>query len=281
MKNKTYDKLEKLKEILRDMDSVTIAYSGGVDSTFLLKVAYDVLGDNVLAVTAISPTYQKKELVNAKKFAKSIGVKHRTIKSEEMRNKRFSENTPNRCYYCKKELFTKIKKITSTYKINYLLDGSNADDAKDYRPGTKATKDLGVRSPLKEAGLTKKEIRSLSHKMNLKTWDKPALACLASRFPYGTKITKKRLKQVEMAETFLSKLGLHQIRVRHHNNIARIEVAKDDFNKILKQREKVVSYFKKLGFTYVTMDIEGYRTGSLNEVFKHGENSKRLQGRKN
>jgi uncharacterized protein len=271
VKNKLSWKLRKLKEILKDMNSVAVAYSGGVDSSFLLKIAYDVLGDKVLAVTATSSTYPKQELTNAKKFAKNIGVKHIIIGSDEIKNKKFSKNTPNRCYYCKKELFTKIKKIADKNDINYVLDGENADDTKDYRPGIKAARELCVRSPLKEAGLTKKEIRELSHKMNLKTWDKPALACLASRFPYGTRITKERLKQVELAEAFLSKMGLHQIRVRHHEKIARIEVTKNDFNKILRHKEKIVNYFKKLGFIYVTMDIEGYRTGSLNEGLKHGK----------
>jgi len=281
VKNKTYEKLEKLQELLKYMGGVVIAYSGGVDSTFLLKVAHDTLGNNVIAVTATSLTYPKHELVNAKKIAQNIQVKHRIVKTEEMKNKLFSKNTPNRCYYCKRELFIKIKKIATAHNINYVLDGSNADDAKDYRPGTKAIKELGVRSPLKEVGLTKKEIRDLSYKMNLETWDKPVLACLASRFPYGTKITKKRLRQIELAEKYLSNLGLHQIRVRHHDMIARIEVKKDDFNKILKQKEKIVNYFKKLGFAYITMDIEGYRTGSLNEVLKHEKTPKRLQGRKN
>ena len=281
MKNNIYKKLEKLKELLIDMDRVVIAYSGGVDSTFLLKVAYDTLGNNVLAITASSFTYPKQELVNAKKIAQRIGVKHRIIKSDEIKNKLFSKNTKNRCYYCKKELFIKIKKIANAYNMKYVLDGSNADDIKDYRPGTKAIKELGVKSPLKEVGLTKKEIRELSHEMNLETWDKPVLACLASRLPYGIKITKKRLRQIELAEKFLSKLGLYQIRVRHHNMIARIEVIKEDFNKIFKQKEKIVNYFKKIGFTYVTLDIEGYRTGSLNEVLKHEKTPKRLQGRKN
>ena len=281
MKNKINEKLKKLQEILKNMDSVIVAYSGGVDSTFLLKVAHDALGDDVIAVTAISSTYPKRELIDAKSFAQKIGVIHRIIKTDEMKNEGFSKNTTSRCYYCKKELFTKIKKIALTQNIKYVLDGSNADDKDDYRPGEKALIELGVRSPLKEAGLTKEEIRELSHKMYLKTWDKPAMACLASRFPYGIRITKKRLKQVELAEGFLSKLGLNQIRVRYHNEIARIEVAENDFDKILKNRKKITYYFKKLGFTYVTMDIEGYRTGSLNEGLKHEKNFKRLQGRKN
>lgn len=281
MKNDKYKKLEKLKEILIGMDRVVIAYSGGVDSTFLLKVAHDTLGNNVIAVTASSFTYPKQELVNAKKIAQKIGVKHRIIKSDEINNKLFSKNTKNRCYYCKKELFIKIKKIAIAYNMKYVFDGSNVDDLKDYRPGTKAIEELGVKSPLKDVGMTKKEIRDLSHEMNLETWDKPVLACLASRLPYGTKITKKRLRQVELAEKFLSKLGFHQNRVRHHDTIARIEVTKEDFNKIIKQKEKILNYFKKLGFTYVTMDIEGYRTGSLNEVLKHEKTPKRLQGRKN
>jgi uncharacterized protein len=271
--NKIHRKLEKLKELLRHMDRVLIAYSGGVDSTFLLKVAHDVLGNNVMAVIATSSTYPNLELASAKKIAQNIGVKYRIIKTDEMKNKLFLKNTKNRCYYCKKELFIKIKKIAIANNIKYVLDGSNADDAEDYRPGERAIKELGIRSPLKEAGLIKKEIRYLSKEMNLDTWDKPALACLASRFPYGTKITKKRLRQIELAEKFLSKLGFLQIRVRHHDMIARIEVTKEDFNKILKQKEKIVNYFKKLGFTYITMDIEGYRTGSLNEVLKYEKTS--------
>jgi len=262
------------------MDKAVVAYSGGTDSTFLLKVAYDVLGKNVTAVTATSLTYPKQELDQAKQLAKNIGANHIIIKSEEMTDEKFSKNTPNRCYYCKKELFSKIKKIAIAQNISYIIDGSNVDDKKDYRPGAKALIEHGVRSPLKEAGLTKKEIRELSHKMQLNSWDNPAQACLASRFPYGTRITKERLKQVERAESYLSNLGLNQIRVRYHNDIARIEATKDDFEKILKDAKKIVQQFKKLGFAYVTLDIEGYRTGSLNEVLKHEKSPPRLQSRK-
>lgn len=262
------------------MDTVALAYSGGTDSTFLLKVAYDVLGKNVLAVTATSSTYPKQELKQAKQLAKNIGANHIIIKSEEMKNKKFSKNTPNRCYYCKKELFSKIKKIAATKNISYILDGSNVDDAKDYRPGTKALIEYDITSPLREAGLTKKEIRDISCEMKLDSWDKPAQACLASRFPYGTKITKERLKQVEQAESYLSNLDLDQLRVRYHNDIARMEVTKNDFQKILKNAKKITQQFKKLGFTYITLDIEGYRTGSLNEVLSHEKNPTRLQSGK-
>jgi len=262
------------------MDKAIVAYSGGVDSTFLLKVAHDVLGKNVIAITATSATYPKQELDQAKKLAKNIGVKQIIIKSEEMKNEKFSKNTPNRCYYCKRELFSKIKKIAIAQNIRNIIDGSNVDDTKDYRPGTKALIEHGVRSPLREAGLTKKEIREISREMKLNSWNKPALACLASRFPYGTKITKERLKQVERAESYLSNLGLNQIRVRYHDNTARIEVKKEDFTKILKHTKKIIQQFKKLGFIYVTLDIEGYRTGSLNEVLKHEKSPPRLQSGK-
>lgn len=280
MNNRTYKKLEKLRRILKEMDKAVLAYSGGTDSTFLLKVAHDVLGKNVIAVTATSSTYPRQELGQAKQLAKNIGANHKIIKSEETKNKKFSKNTPNRCYYCKRELFSKIKKIAAAHNINYIIDGTNVDDAKDYRPGAKALMEQGIRSPLREAGFTKKEIRNLSREMKLDSWNKPAQACLASRFPYRTKITKERLKQVERAESYLSKLDLNQIRVRHHNDIARIEVTEDDFRKILKDAGKIVQQFKKLGFIYITLDIEGYRTGSLNEVLKNEKNPPGLQKRK-
>lgn len=254
--------------MLKHMKSCVIAYSGGVDSTFLIKVARDMLGDNALAVTATSSTYPQRELKDAKHFAQEIGIRHVIIHSEELDISKFSKNPPDRCYYCKKELFRKLRKIAAERHLTYVLDGSNADDVFDYRPGGKACKELGVVSPLKDVGLSKQEIRRLSHEMNLKSSEKPSYACLASRFPYGVEITKARLKQVEQAEAFLFSLGLHQCRVRYHNEIARIEVAPSAFHTIIDHAEKIVNRFKKLGFTYVTLDMKGYRTGSLNEVLK-------------
>jgi len=259
-------KLEQLKNNIKEMKSAAIAYSGGVDSTFLLKVSHDVLGENVIAVTATSSTYPQRELEQAKQFTKNMRIKHVIIKSEETEIDDFSKNPNDRCYYCKKELFSKIKQIANEEHFNYVLDGTNADDIDDYRPGLKALQELGVVSPLLDVGLTKKEIREISKEMNLDTWDKPAFACLASRFPYGIKITKSRLKQVEKAEMFLHAIGLKQFRVRYHNEIARVEVLKEDFQTILNHSQEIVKHFKKLGFKYVTLDIEGYRKGSMNEV---------------
>lgn len=250
------------------MDSVAIAFSGGVDSTFLTKVAYDVLGEKAIAVTASSPTFPQIELDAAKQLAEKIGIGHIVIDSEETKNINFVKNPINRCYYCKKELFSKIKQVAAEKKLNFVIDGSNADDASDYRPGTRALKKLNVISPLQDVGLTKKEIKELSKDMNLDTWDKPSFACLASRFPYGIEITISRLKQVEDAEAYLNSLGIKQFRVRYHNEVARIEVSKNDFDKIIKHSDNIVQQFKKLGFKYIALDMDGYRTGSLNEVLE-------------
>ena len=268
VKENSITKLEQLKNDIKEMKSAAIAYSGGVDSTFLLKVAHDVLRENAIAVTATSPTYPQRELEQAKQFTKSIGIKHVMINSGETELDNFSKNPSNRCYYCKKELFSKIKQIANEEHLNYVLDGSNVDDATDYRPGIKALEELDVVSPLKDAGLTKQEIKELSKAMHLDTWNKPSFACLASRFPYGIKITKSRLEQVEKAESFLHSLRIKQFRVRYHTEIARIEVSKDDFQLILTHSDEIVRKFKELGFKYITLDIEGYRSGSLNEVLK-------------
>lgn len=268
-------KLEKLKELIRSMKKVAVAFSGGVDSTFLLKVAKDVLGENVIAITLVSPLYPKREIKEAEEIAKSLGVKH-VIEEEEdiLRNEKFLENPPNRCYLCKKEEFKKILEIAKKYNISYVLDGSNKDDLGDYRPGRKALNELGIRSPLLEIGFTKKEIRELSKEFVLPTYNKPSFACLASRFPYGEKIEIEALKRVDEGEEFLISLGINQVRVRNYNNMARIEVNEEDFKIFLNEdiRKKIVKKFKELGYIYITLDLEGYRTGSMNEVLRRKEN---------
>ncbi|MCD6083610.1 ATP-dependent sacrificial sulfur transferase LarE [Candidatus Aerophobetes bacterium] len=272
-------KMENLKDKLRRMGRVVIAFSGGVDSTFLVKVAYEVLGKNVIAVTAASSTYPKTELEEAKRLARLIGVRHIIVNSQETEVENFKRNPPNRCYYCKKELFSRLKEIAKKEKINYVLDGTNYDDLTDFRPGMKALRELNIISPLKDAKLTKEDIRNLSKLMNLDTWDKPACACLASRFPYGIRITKERLDRVEKAEAVIRNLGIRQLRVRYHNEIARIEVNKKDMQLLLEHSDSIVKKFKELGFIYVTLDMEGYRTGSLNEVLRNeGRDRKNVEG---
>lgn len=265
------NKLNKLQEILKNMKSVLVAYSGGVDSTFLLKIAKDVLKENVLAVIAKSETYPEKEYQEAIKLVKKLKVKHLTITTKELLNQNFFTNPLERCYYCKKELFTKLKQIAFEKNINYVIDGANYDDIKDFRPGSKANCELEIQSPLKKSMLTKKEIRLLSQKMNLPTWDKPSFACLASRIPYGEKITKEKLEMIDQAESYLLKLNLKQVRVRHHDNIARIEVFPEEIPNFITCNiyKKIVQKFKKIGYKYITLDLEGYRTGSMNEVLKN------------
>ena len=260
-------KLESLKSILTGMERVLIAYSGGVDSTFLLKVASKLLKDKAIAVTASSGIYPSREIEEAKKNANMLGVRHVVINTNELDEEKFVSNPPERCYYCKKELFSKLFELAEQYGLNYVIDGSNYGDRNDFRPGMKAASELGVRSPLSEAMLTKAEIRTLSKEMNLPTWDKPPQPCLSTRFPYGTRITREKLSRVEHAEDFLAGFGIRQLRVRDHGDIARIEVRKEDMNIFLDGdvSKKIVERFKELGYIYVTLDIEGYRTGSMNE----------------
>ncbi|MBX4263451.1 ATP-dependent sacrificial sulfur transferase LarE [Clostridium estertheticum] len=266
-------KFQKLKDSIQRLKSVAIAYSGGVDSTFLLKVAADVLGNKVIAITAKSTTYPEREFKEAVKYIGDIGAKHIVIISEELEIEGFAKNPIDRCYFCKKELFSKVRKVADDNNINAVLDGSNADDVSDYRPGMKAANELRVISPLKDAGLTKDNIRELSKRLGLPTWNKPAFACLSSRFPYGNEITVEKLSMVERAEQFLLDLGFRQIRVRHHGDIARVEVNAEERNKFFsaEMMDKVANELKSIGFKYVTLDLLGYRTGSMNEVLSEKE----------
>jgi uncharacterized protein len=263
----TERKFSDLQDILRKMGKVLVAYSGGVDSTFLLKAARDVLGENVLAVIARSETYPQREYKEAIRTAEKMGIGVRTIHTQELENPDFVSNPPERCYFCKKELFSRLKEIAGEERIPHLCDGANFDDRLDYRPGSRAAREFGVRSPLMEARLEKSEIRLLSKMLNLATWDKPAMACLSSRLPYHTPIEKKSLRQIEAAEEFIRGMGISGLRVRHHGPVARIEVSPGDFPLIMdsQKRKKIVEHLKKLGYFYVTLDLAGFRSGSMNE----------------
>jgi uncharacterized protein len=263
-------KTEMLKKIIEDMESVAVAYSGGVDSTFLIKYTHDILGDKAIAVTARSSSYPKREFKEAADYAKKIGIKQIVIDSKELDNEEYAKNPKNRCYFCKKELFSKIIEVAKENGIKYVVDGSNFDDLYDYRPGRMAINELSVRSPLIEAKLTKDEIRSLSKNMDLPTWNKPAFACLASRIPYGNPISSEKLTMIEQAEQYLMDLGFIQFRVRHHGDVARIEVPQSEIEKFFydNTRDKVYNKFKEFGFAYTAIDLMGYRTGSMNETIK-------------
>ena len=253
------------------MRKVLVAYSGGVDSTLLLKVAKDTLGDkNVLAVTVLSPLYPERELTDAKKIVQTFGVKHILIESNELEIPGFSKNPPNRCYSCKRELFSKLLKLAEEESMLFVVEGSTLDDEKDHRPGRKAIEELGIRSPLKEAMFTKADVRELSNTLGLPTWDKPSFACLASRFPYGEEITMEGLRMVDEAEDFLFGLGFKQVRVRHYKNLARIEVMQEEMDRFIEGslREKIVGRLKAIGYKYITLDLQGFRSGSMNEVLE-------------
>lgn len=263
----TQRKFDELKAVLLEMGSALVAFSGGVDSTFLVKVTQDVLGDRIFAVIASSESYPKTETQGAIELANKLNIPHMVIRTRELDNPDFSNNPPDRCYHCKTELFSRLKEIAAEKGLSVVIDGSNFDDMGDYRPGLLACEELGIRSPLKEVGLGKEEIRVLSKKMNLPTWNKPSLACLASRFPYNSEIDKASLEQVAKAEEYLWSLGFSQVRVRHHGQIARVEVDSEGVHRLLEPnfRAMIVENLKRLGYVYVTLDLAGYRTGSMNE----------------
>jgi pyridinium-3,5-biscarboxylic acid mononucleotide sulfurtransferase len=265
--------IDDLKRVISSYDSALVAFSGGVDSTFLAKVASLVLGDRLLLVTATSCTYPASELEDAKALAKQLGMKHRIIVSEEIDLPAFANNTPDRCYYCKYALFSQLVKIAQDEKLSAVFEGSTVDDLSDFRPGQRAIKELNIVSPLLEAGLKKDEIRSLSKQLQLETATKPSLACLASRFPYGETITRKKLSRVGKAEEEMKKLGFRQFRVRSHEDLARIEVAQNEMDHSWNIRDKLIGICKACGFTYSALDLTGYRTGSMNEVLHCKKNT--------
>ncbi|MBD3305429.1 ATP-dependent sacrificial sulfur transferase LarE [candidate division KSB3 bacterium] len=262
------EKYTHLQEILRDMGSVLVAFSGGVDSTFVTKVARDVLRDAAQAATAWSENYPEISRAELTQLAEHLGIRHHLLTYNELTIPHFEENPPDRCYFCKHYLFNQFLRIAKEQGLRYVVDGSNADDVNDFRPGMRALQELGIRSPLREASLAKQDIRTLSQQLELPTWDKPSMPCLATRVPYGTPISPEVLHMIGEAEAFLRSLHFTHLRVRHHDHIARIEVTREEMLRILTEQldAQIVARFKEIGYTYVTLDLQGFRSGSMNEV---------------
>ncbi len=263
-------KVESLRNMIKSFGKVAVAFSSGVDSTFLLAVAHEELGDDVIAVTAVDDSVPERELNEASAFCKERGIRHILCKADPMQEEGYRNNSPDRCYYCKHTIFNEIKKAAGDNGIGILAEGSNMDDLGDYRPGMRAISELGVKSPLKDCGLGKKDIRDISRAMGLPTWSKPAYACLASRFVYGEQITREKLHMIDQAEQFLIEKGFYEERVRLHGNLARIEVSPADIGRLASDdiRQAVFAKFKEIGFSFVTLDMQGYRMGSMNETIK-------------